>query len=442
MAAPLAAGSLLPELSPEAAIDQFLGSLHRPTRLMVAVSGGSDSLGLLLSLKRAIDTRSYAHTHVLVAATVDHGLRPAASGEARQVGAVCENLGIPHRIEHWTGTKPTSGLSAAAREARYRLLADAAEVFHADMLVTGHTLDDQIETIAMRADRSAEGSIGLAGMAPATLYAGRLWILRPFLNTRRMAIRAFLETTGQGWIDDPSNDDISYERVRTRRSIPTIDPRDIDAAGKRREFLSVAAALWLNRHAMAEPGPVVAISLDDAQGAPSPAEREHALGALIAVIGGKPHRPAAESLARLTTALDKGSDFRLTLSGTLALRRRDRLWLVRERRGVLPLALAPQACGIWDGRYAIVNGGEREITVTAGPAEEIASHLPGSIRTALAGNAPQIAGNEGVSRPDAQAITITPRLSLFADFMPGFDQPLADAIARLMGAQASPACPI
>lgn len=439
MSAPLAAGSSLPELTPEAAIQEFLLPLNRPMRLLVAVSGGSDSLGLLLFLKRAIDGQTYPHRHTLSAATIDHGLRPEAADEAGEVAELCRELGIEHRIERWTGNKPGTGLPGAARAARYRLLAHAADILKADAIVTGHTLDDQIETVAMRADRSADATLGLSGMAPATLYAGHLWILRPLLRTRRTAIRSGLAADGRTWIDDPSNDDPRYERVRTRRAAPTLDAARIDAAARQRTSLSSRAADWLKRHATAGPGMLVTVSL------PASTEKavsDHALGALVAVLGGKLHRPGADSLARLSLKLDEGSDFRLTLSGTLVIRRRDRLHLVRERRGLLPLSLAPGATSIWDGRYTIVNSSDSEITVTGGPAPTIDRTLPGSIRSALQENAPQIIENKEVRHTGGAAVTITPRLSLYGDFMPCFDQPLADMIATLIGVDPSPACPI
>lgn len=88
MPAPLAAGSSLPDLSPEAAIEAFLHSLRRPTTLLVAISGGSDSTGLLLALQRAIKTQRFPHRHSLTAATIDHGLRPDSAEEAQQVATL------------------------------------------------------------------------------------------------------------------------------------------------------------------------------------------------------------------------------------------------------------------------------------------------------------------------------------------------------------------
>lgn len=441
MAAHRAAGSPLPDLSPEAAIEDFLHALRRPTRLLVAISGGSDSTGLLLSLQRAIETQCFPHRHTLMTATVDHALRPGSADEARAVAKLCEQLGIPHRIARWSDKKPEQGVPAAARHARYRLLADIADELGADAVVTGHTLDDQIETVAMRADRSTEGALGLAGMAPATLYSGRLWILRPFLRTRRGAIRSYLDDLGQSWIDDPSNEDPRYERIRIRQSAPTISPSVIEEAARNREALSLGAAQWLDAAAQVFAGLVVKIALS-ADAAPSAEIRDHALSTLTANLGGKPHRPAASSVARLADALHAGKDFRLTMSGCLVLRRGKDLFLLRERRGFLPLSLPPTATMVWDGRYLIENQSADEVTVTAGPATEIASELPGAVRSALAANCPQVIVEKELSGAASDKFAITPRLSLFADFMPGFDQPLADAIARILGAEPPPPSPI
>ncbi len=205
--------------------------------------------------------------------------------------------------------------------------------------------------------------------------------------------------------------------------------------------MSRLSAAWLTACASSVPGPVAILSLS--AGARQPAEaRNHALAALVASVGGRPQRPAAASLERLTAALDARTDFRLTLSGTLVVCRRDRLYLVRERRGLLPLSLVPRERGVWDGRYTVINESDTEITVSAGPAPEYSADLPGSIRAALTGNAPQVTGKQAFSGTARAVITVRPRLSLYADFMPMFEQPLADAIASLLGMEPSPPCPI
>lgn len=163
--------------SPQLAILQFLTSLQSPARILVAISGGSDSIGLLLLLDQAV--KAVPHLKIsLCAATVDHALRATSADEAHEVAALCASLGIPHTIMIWQGDKPKTGIMAAAREARYGLLATAATDLKADLIVTGHTLDDQRETLQMRGMRTEQVSTGIAD---AVLFDRRFWILRPLL---------------------------------------------------------------------------------------------------------------------------------------------------------------------------------------------------------------------------------------------------------------------
>jgi tRNA(Ile)-lysidine synthase len=201
--------------APLAAISKFIQGLPTKARVMVALSGGGDSLGLLVALI-ATACRQGRNLEIC-AATVDHRLRSESGDEAKAMEKFCVDRGVPHRTLVWGSEKPQSGISEAARRVRYGLLLEAARAFGADMVVTGHTRDDQLETVAMRQSRRDEGR-GLAGMAEMTLFEGWCWVARPFLDVERRAIRDFLKNEGVGWFDDPSNDNPKYERVRMRLS--------------------------------------------------------------------------------------------------------------------------------------------------------------------------------------------------------------------------------
>lgn len=129
--------------------------------LVLAVSGGPDSTALMVLAARW--RNALKAPPKLIAVTVDHGLRAQSKGEAAGVGRLARMLGLAHRTLRWTGKKPTTGLQQAARQARYRLLAEAARKVGAAHILTAHTLDDQAETVLIRMSRGS-GVTGLAAM--------------------------------------------------------------------------------------------------------------------------------------------------------------------------------------------------------------------------------------------------------------------------------------
>lgn len=196
--------------------------------LLLAVSGGPDSIALMWLAARW--RRALARGPRLVAVTVDHGLRTEAAAEARQVKQLARTLELEHRTLRWTGPKPTTGLPAAARSARYRLLAKAARQSGAAHILTAHTRDDQAETVLMRLLRGS-GIAGLAAMARETERDG-LWLARPFLDVSKAQLIATLEKAKVDFADDPTNRDPHFTRPRLRALMPALaaeggDPRNM-----------------------------------------------------------------------------------------------------------------------------------------------------------------------------------------------------------------------
>src|SRR3954467_1127380 len=186
--------------------------------LVLAVSGGPDSLALMWLAARW--RRALSRGPRLIAVTVDHGLRPEAAREAREVKRLAETLEVPHRTLRWTGAKPDTGLPAAARTARYRLLAKAARASGATHVLTAHTRDDQAETLLMRMLRGS-GIAGLAAMARETEREG-VCLARPLLEVPKSQLVATLGRAKIPFADDPTNRDMSFTRPRLRALIPAL----------------------------------------------------------------------------------------------------------------------------------------------------------------------------------------------------------------------------
>ena len=417
---------------PEAAAANFIHSLFKPAHILVAISGGSDSTGLLAALADHLKSRPNSDV-TLSAATVDHGLRADAADEARHVAALCATLGIPHIIRRWQGEKPKNGIMAAAREARYGLLADIAAQISANVIVTAHTLDDQRETLVMRTARIGDGEGGAGtGIADAVLFDRRIWIARPFLGCRRADIRSYLGGRGISWMDDPSNEDIRYERVRTRKRLAEDSvPVSLPDGGAARATLSADAATWLDEHVTIHAGVLCAINR--AALAADEAVLAYALSNLAAAIGGEPYGPGRERMRRVLDFIGEGSPGRRTAGGVVFDLRRDGLYLMRESRDIRPLALDAGADGIWDGRFRIVNHGSSAIRVEAAGATgavEFPERLPkGAVQRARAVLPKAIASDEGA----ASSVTIAAHLAPFDRFLTRFNLTFANRLAVRFG---------
>ncbi len=427
-------------LLPETEARRFLDSLIGPSRILVAISGGSDSTGLLLALAEA--SKAVPNSKIsLCAVTVDHALRTESAEEARQVAALCGALDIPHLVKVWQGEKPKAGIMSAARDARYALLAEAAENFNADIVVTAHTTDDQRETLAMRRERSEQPSTGIADLV---LFDRRLWVARPLLGCRRETIREYLRTRHVGWIDDPSNDDPKYERVRMRSRLAEQPGAVSDAgeAGELRESVAGLAARWLEQHFVLH-----SPSVGQVLPAGLTAERDildYAIARLAAVFGGQAFPLGRKQTDDVLALIKSDRPDRMTAGRVVFDLRRDGLFLVRENRGILPLTLAPGARGVWDRRFLVENAAPTDIDVVAGGAEMQSDRLPrGVLRRALSA-APRVVDADGSEVPArvAEKVRISPYFSPFDRFLTRFDFIFADRLAAAFGTRPYPKPPL
>ncbi|WP_441238430.1 tRNA lysidine(34) synthetase TilS [Bradyrhizobium sp. 930_D9_N1_4] len=200
------------------AAKQLFAGLRSAPALVLAVSGGPDSVALMWLAARW--QRSFARGPRLLVVTVDHGLRPEAAREAREVKRLATGLGLTHRTLRWRDAKPKTGLPAAAREARYRLLAQAARAAGASHVLTAHTRDDQAETLLMRMLRGS-GLAGLSAMARVTERDG-IVLTRPLLDVPKSQLIATLKRAGLGFADDPTNRDMRFTRPRLRALLPQL----------------------------------------------------------------------------------------------------------------------------------------------------------------------------------------------------------------------------
>jgi tRNA(Ile)-lysidine synthase len=196
--------------------------------LMLAVSGGPDSVALMVLAARWRDARKSAPK--LIAVTIDHGLRAESKGEAAGVARLARKLRVAHRTLRWIGTKPKAGLPQAARAARYRLLADAARKAGATHILTAHTLDDQAETVIIRLLRGS-GLTGLGAMARIANVPGRadIKLARPLLGIAKARLIATLAAAKIPFADDPTNRDPRFTRARLRMLMPQLAEEGLDA---------------------------------------------------------------------------------------------------------------------------------------------------------------------------------------------------------------------
>lgn len=349
-------------------------------RVAVAVSGGSDSVALM-HLVAACAAKDIARVTIL---TVDHRLRPESAEEARRVGEMARATRFSrHQILTWDGAHPATGIQAAARDARYRLLGTYCRENGIGALLTAHTRDDQAETVLMRLARGT-GIDGLGAMASVRRLDDGIAQYRPLLGVSRADLRAYLQSTGAHWIDDPSNDNPAFERIRWRQARAALDDLGLTdrtlALTANRAARAAAALDWATVNAVHDAGvryawsPLGFAVVSRAWLGTLPSEiRLRVLGTLIEALGGQ---GAPQPLAALESAVEglcnAQSPMRrgFTLNGAMVRAAGDKITVLREpigaRRGqpvpqsVSALRIVPGQSVRWDHRFIVHLGAAPE----------------------------------------------------------------------------------
>lgn len=302
----------------------FAGLRDAPA-LLLAVSGGPDSMALLHLAHRwrALSTSGPP----LRVATVDHGLRPQAAAEAELVAEQAGFLGLPHATLAWIGEKPSGGLQARAREARYRLLCEHARLIGAPFILTAHHADDQAETVLMRLGRGS-GIAGLAAMDRITSLRDGIALVRPFLDIPKRSLMAICTDRALAFVIDPSNENPAYHRARLRGQADAAADLGLDTPTLLRlsrrmaradnaleaetdRIMALLCPVGLPGRWCADLGPI---------GAATPEIVQRVVGRAVLAVAGPGHLPLErlEALAdALRAALGTRRPYRGTLAGTL-----------------------------------------------------------------------------------------------------------------------------
>ena len=298
--------------------DKFIDFVRKysDAPIAVAVSGGVDSVCLLVWLVKCGLNVTALH--------VNHGLRAAADTESQYVADLCAKLNVPCEIFYWMGDKPTSGLEAAARTARYKFMTDWCHKNGVETLMLAHQADDQIETFLMNLGRGS-GLYGLAAMARES-YRDGIKIVRPLLNIYRDELKNYCDDNGIKYFSDEMNEDEQYTRVRIRKNRHLLSEKlgiednrillAIENLARVRDTITTDIEAMIDG-VMCRGGAMFSDSFLFDQ---APDIRLKFVGTLIQKIGGDDYQPRLKSL---TSALDKlSNDCKFTL-GHCTVRRLD-----------------------------------------------------------------------------------------------------------------------
>ena len=340
-------------------VDRYFSRLSPFSNLALAVSGGADSLCLMVLFSEWKDRVDWPGSAEVI--VVDHGLRAESADEAQFVVKCAEEAGLLAKSLRWEGEKPASNIQDAARRARYRLISERTAETGAEILLLGHHLDDQAETFLDRLSRGS-GLYGLGAMsADETNGPEGLRLFRPFLEVPKKRLEASLREREQDWCTDPSNSDAKYKRSRLRRIMSLLEDEGLTAE----RIADAAGHLRRSREALETViAGLAAENLVEHPAGPARLERKtfcaveedlrlRLLSLIVGRVTGQHPRIRLQKLQALDEAFRSGDMVRHTLAGTLIQADAATIWFWREPGRRPPEVLVdPAGEGIWDHRFA------------------------------------------------------------------------------------------
>jgi tRNA(Ile)-lysidine synthase len=357
------------------------------TKIAVAVSGGGDSLALALLL----NDWARENGGEITALTVDHKLRQGSTAEAQQVQALLRARGIAHEILTWEGEKPCTHIQEAARRARYALLLEYCRAHGFPLLAAAHNLEDQAETFWMRLAHGS-GLDGLAGMQTAREMDG-VTLIRPLLGFSRAALRRTCEAFNIQWLEDPSNENEKFLRVRLRAfesllADEGLTPQRLAQTMQKLEeakeaLQSVTAEAFAGCVCLQDEGYA---ELDVEQWAATPRDiQRRVLATALAAVAPQTYPPESDALEALRLELHKAGFAGKTLAGCDIFPQKNKIFFAREEN-VVEGRIPARTGHIWDNRFMICGVANADVTIGAvGETIPAPSPLPFKVKRVLPG---------------------------------------------------------
>jgi len=319
--------------------------------LAVAVSGGGDSMALALLADKWARHRGGK----IIALTVDHGLRTGSDKEASQVGNWLQRYNIEHHTLTWVGPKPTSAIQARARAARYDLMENWCRENSILHLLLGHTTGDQAETFLMRLEKGS----GPDGLSAMSIISERrdCRLIRPLLSLSGTNLRTYLRAENQVWIEDPSNQNEKFDRIRWRNLMadqglaPDGYCQAADRYAMARTVLEAETARLAASALFVHPAGFIRLSRKLFLNAQQDLA-ERLLARVLSNVGGTAYPPRRRKVADLFSLMAKGGFQSRTLGRCRIVESDDDLLVSRERRWLpKPIKIEAETRMLWDGRF-------------------------------------------------------------------------------------------